>query len=44
MNKMDNNNLNIDKNQVLRYLGYRGQEFSSEIDNLIEECIKEIKH
>ncbi|EKN40357.1 hypothetical protein CFSAN001627_20148, partial [Clostridium botulinum CFSAN001627] len=28
MNKMDNNNLNIDKNQVLRYLGYRGQEFS----------------
>ncbi|ACA54231.1 methionine synthase [Clostridium botulinum] len=40
---MDNNNLNIDKNQVLRYLGYRGQEFSSEIDNLIEECIKEIK-
>ncbi|NFA04058.1 methionine synthase [Clostridium botulinum] len=40
---MDNNNLNIDKNQVLRYLGYKGQEFSSEIDILIEECIKEIK-
>ncbi|NFL95877.1 methionine synthase [Clostridium botulinum] len=40
---MDNNNLNIDKNQVLRYLGYKGQEFSSEINTLIEECIKEIK-
>ncbi|APH15332.1 vitamin B12 dependent methionine synthase, activation domain protein [Clostridium sporogenes] len=40
---MDNNNLNIDKNQVLRYLGYRGQEISSEIGTLIEECIKEIK-
>ncbi len=31
---MDNNNLNIDKNQVLRYLGYKGQEFSSEINIL----------
>ncbi len=40
---MDNNNLNIDKNQILRYLGYRGQEISNEIDALIEECIKEIK-
>lgn len=40
---MDNNNLNIDKDQVLRYLGYRGQEISNEIDALIEECIKEIK-
>lgn len=40
---MDNNNLNIDKNQILRYLGYRGQEISNEIHSLIEECIKEIK-
>ncbi|MBO0523976.1 methionine synthase [Clostridium botulinum] len=40
---MDNNNLNIDKNQILRYLGYRGQEISNEIQSLIEECIKEIK-
>ncbi|EPY2272861.1 methionine synthase [Clostridium sporogenes] len=41
---MDNNNLNIDKNQILRYLGYRGQEISNEIHSLIEECIKEIKN
>lgn len=40
---MDNNNLSIDKNQILRYLGYRGQEISNEIHSLIEECIKEIK-
>ncbi len=41
---MDNNNLNIDKNQILRYLGYRGQEISNEIHSLIEECIKENKN
>ncbi|MCY6959999.1 methionine synthase [Clostridium brassicae] len=41
---MDNNNLNIDKNQVLRYLGYRGQEITNEINDLIEECIKEMRN
>ncbi|WP_251861709.1 vitamin B12 dependent-methionine synthase activation domain-containing protein [Clostridium sp. Marseille-Q2269] len=40
---MENNNLNIDKNEILRYLAYRGQNISSEIHTLIEECIKEIK-
>lgn len=38
------NNLNINKNEVLRYLGYRGQEISNEIKSLIEECIKEMKN
>lgn len=37
------NNLKIDKNEVLRYLGYRGQEVTTELIKDIEETIKEGK-
>lgn len=33
----------IDKNEVLRYLGYRKQALDENIEKLIDECIKEIK-
>ncbi len=35
--------LNIDKNEVLRYLGYRNQEIDEDLDKLIDQCIKEVK-
>lgn len=37
------NNLNIDINEVLRYLGYRGQEITKELMEEVEETIKESK-
>lgn len=37
------NNLKIDKNEVLRYLGYRGQEVTTELIKDVEETIKEGK-
>lgn len=37
------NNLKIDKNEVLRYLGYRGQEVTKELIKDVEETIKESK-
>ncbi len=37
----------INKEEVLRYLGYRGQEINEEINeeinNIIEECRNEVK-
>ncbi|MBU5591569.1 methionine synthase [Clostridium sp. MSJ-4] len=33
----------IDKNEVLRYLGYRKQALDKNIEKLIDECINEIK-
>lgn len=33
----------IDKNEVLRYLGYRGQNIDANIGNLLEECINELQ-
>lgn len=36
-------NYNIDKNEVLRYLGYKGQEIDSPTNSLIDECIEETK-
>lgn len=35
--------LQINKNEVLRYLGYKGQDIDENIVNLIEECREEIK-
>ncbi|SFB46663.1 methionine synthase [Clostridium frigidicarnis] len=35
--------LGIDKNEVLRYLGYRKQALDKNIEKLIDECINEIK-
>jgi hypothetical protein len=32
----------IDKNEVLRYLGYRGQNIDVNIESLLEECINEL--
>ncbi|WP_027631360.1 hypothetical protein [Clostridium hydrogeniformans] len=40
---MNNFILNIDKQEVLRYLGHRGQEFSKELNKTIDEEIEEIK-
>lgn len=37
------NNLNIDKNEVLRYLGHKNQDIDDELNDLIDLCIKEIK-
>ena len=37
------NNLKIDINEVLRYLGYRGQEITNELMEEVEEAIKESK-
>jgi len=34
--------LKIDKNEVLRYLGYRGGEIDDKLNNLIDECIDRI--
>lgn len=33
----------IDKNEVLRYLGYSGQSIDKSIESLLEECIIELK-
>ena len=33
----------INKEEILRYLGYRGQEINEEINNIIEECRNEVK-
>lgn len=35
--------LNIDKSEVLRYLGHKNQDIDNELDNLIDKCIEEIK-
>lgn len=35
--------MNIDKKEVLRYLGHRNQDIDKELDNLIDICIEEIK-
>lgn len=36
-------NILINKNEVLRYLGYKGQDYGEDIHNLIDECIEEVK-
>lgn len=33
----------IDKNEVLRYLGYRGQNIDANIESLLEECMNELE-
>ncbi|ATD56689.1 vitamin B12 dependent-methionine synthase activation domain-containing protein [Clostridium chauvoei] len=33
----------VNKKEVLRYLGYKGQEIDKELDCVIEECRKEVK-
>lgn len=33
----------IDKNEVLRYLGYRGQNIDASIESLLEECLNELQ-
>lgn len=35
--------MKIDKNEVLRYLGYRNQDIDDELNNLIDLCITEIR-
>lgn len=40
---MNDFNLNIDKGEVLRYLGYKNQVIDEKLDTLIEVCRKEIK-
>ena len=35
--------LEIDKNEVLRYLGYKNQEIDEKLDELINTCLKEVK-
>ncbi len=35
--------MNIDKKEVLRYLGYRGQKINAALEGLINECIEEVK-
>ena len=36
---MDGNEIRPDRQQVLRYLGYRGQEISSDLDGQLEEAL-----
>lgn len=36
--------LNIDKREVLRYLGHKNQDIDNELDNLIDKCIEEVKN
>lgn len=36
-------NLNIDKSEVLRYLGHKDQEIDVELDSLIDRCILELE-
>jgi len=40
---VDNFELRINKDEVLRYLGYKGQDIDENMDNTIEECREEIK-
>ena len=40
---MDAFELDINKEEVLRYLGYKGQDIDENINNTIEECREEIK-
>ena len=40
MNEFD---ININKDEVLRYLGHRGQIIDEKIMSTIDECIKEVK-
>lgn len=35
--------LNIDKKEVLRYLGHKGQRVDENIDAIVDECIREVK-
>lgn len=35
--------LNIDKNEVLRYLGHKNQDIDEELDKLIDKCIIELE-
>jgi hypothetical protein len=35
--------MEINRSEVLRYLGYRNQKIEAELDNLIDSCINEIK-
>jgi cobalamin-dependent methionine synthase I len=35
--------MNIDKKEVLRYLGYNNQALDQVMENLLEECVEEIK-
>lgn len=37
-------NLKIDRDEVLRYLGYHGQVINEDMMNLIDECRKEVVH
>lgn len=38
------NNYIVDRREILRYLGYKGQEINHNINNIIDECIVEIKN
>lgn len=40
---MNDFSLNIDKSEVLRYLGYKNQVIDEKLDELIDSCRKEIK-
>lgn len=40
---MDAFELEINKEEVLRYLGYKGQDIDENMTNTIEECREEIK-
>lgn len=36
-------NIELDKNEILRYLGHRGQEIDTNTETMIDNCIEEIK-
>ena len=40
---MNEFNISINKEEVLRYLGYKDQIIDEKITNTIDECIKEVK-
>lgn len=42
MPNINTDNIRIDKNEVLRYLGHRGQEVDKNTDAMIDSCIGEI--
>lgn len=36
-------NIELDKNEILRYLGHRGQEIDTNTETMIDNCIEENK-
>ena len=40
--KLETNTLRIDKNEALRYLGYKGSDIPNKLNALIDKCIKDI--